>query len=60
MFYWDPINGSDTNDGLDKFTAKLTWEGVLGELVKMDESLRFGEAEDIGVDFDFLKELKNL
>lgn len=30
MFYWDPINGLDTNDGLTPSHAKLTWGGVSG------------------------------
>lgn len=30
IFYWDPINGSDSNNGLSHGTAKLTWGGVSG------------------------------
>jgi len=30
MFFWDPVNGDDTNDGLTKGTAKITWGGVSG------------------------------
>ena len=30
MFYWDPVNGLDTNNGLTPLTAKLTWGGASG------------------------------
>lgn len=32
LFYWDPVNGNDANDGLTKATAKLTysWNTVGG------------------------------
>lgn len=30
VFYWNPINGSDANDGLSKDAAKLTWGGASG------------------------------
>ena len=30
VFYWDPINGLDTNNGLTPLTAKLTWGGASG------------------------------
>ena len=30
VFYWDPVNGLDTNNGLTPLTAKLTWGGASG------------------------------
>lgn len=30
VFYWDPINGDDTKDGLTPITAKFTWGGATG------------------------------
>lgn len=30
LFYWDPVGGNDTNDGLSLANAKLTWNGVSG------------------------------
>lgn len=30
IFYWDPVNGLDGNDGLSPSTAKQTWNGVSG------------------------------
>lgn len=30
VYYWDPINGNDSNNGLTEATAKLTWGGVSG------------------------------
>lgn len=30
VFYWDPVNGLDSNDGLSPITAKLTWGGASG------------------------------
>lgn len=30
VFYWDPVNGNDANDGLTSLTAKLTWGSGTG------------------------------
>ncbi|HBG47642.1 MAG TPA: hypothetical protein DDW94_11740 [Deltaproteobacteria bacterium] len=48
IFYWNPIGGNDSNDGLTPSTAKLTWAGVNALVVAYRHDIVIGMPGDIG------------